>query len=164
MCCWSSPWRLKEKLCPHRLGGGSWKKSSQEDWSQKWHGARSPPQKSGQGSEDTLILKLLPLSYALSKWHEKLYVQNLKVPKWMLLKESYNLALPSSKPNVHSQISLTWLVGKKKTAPQLFQPKLLGDSSGEDPLGWFSMCWLSWLSGPKCCWCPGFQLRLGAPD
>ena len=26
------------------------------------------------------------------------------------------------------------------------------------------MCWLSWFSGPRCCSCPGFRLRLGASD
>ena len=36
--------------------------------------------------------------------------------------------------------------------------------SEEDPLGWVSMCWLSWFSGPVCCNHPGFHLRLGASD
>ena len=31
-----------------------------------------------------------------------------------------------------------------------------------DPLGCFGMCWLSWFSGPGCCCCPSFHLRLGA--
>ena len=34
--------------------------------------------------------------------------------------------------------------------------------SGKDPLGWSSMCWLSWFSGLGCCSGPGFHLRLGA--
>ena len=37
-------------------------------------------------------------------------------------------------------------------------------NSGKDPLGWFSLCWLSWFSGPGCCWCPSSQLRPGASD
>ena len=36
--------------------------------------------------------------------------------------------------------------------------------SGKDLLGWSSMCWLSWFSGPGCCSCPGFHLHLGASD
>ena len=32
---------------------------------------------------------------------------------------------------------------------------------GKDPFGWFNLCWLPWFSGPKCCWCPVFQFRLG---
>ena len=34
--------------------------------------------------------------------------------------------------------------------------------SGKDPLGWSSMCWLSWFWGLGCCSCPGLHLRLGA--
>ena len=36
--------------------------------------------------------------------------------------------------------------------------------SGKDPLGWSSMCWLSWFSGLGCCSGPGFRLRLGASN
>ena len=37
-------------------------------------------------------------------------------------------------------------------------------TSDKHPLRSFSMCWLSWFSGPGCCSCPGFHLRLGASD
>ena len=40
----------------------------------------------------------------------------------------------------------------------------IASKSKKDPLGWISMCWLSWFSGPGCCSCPSFHLRLGASD
>ena len=36
--------------------------------------------------------------------------------------------------------------------------------SGKDHLGRFSLCWLSWFSGPGCCSCPGVHLRFRASD
>ena len=48
----------------------------------------------------------------------------------------------------------------------VFRATAFGNSrvfSGKAFLGWFSMCWLSWFSGPGCCSCPGFNLWLMLP-
>ena len=48
------------------------------------------------------------------------------------------------------------LLGRLPLGPEQKREMKNIRNSGEDPLGWFSVCWLSWFSGPGC-WCPGFQ-------
>ena len=50
--------------------------------------------------------------------------------------------------------------GRAKTGQTKFEPPI----RGEDPLCCFSLCLLSWFSGPGCYGALGSKLRLGASD